>query len=106
MGHLALFGSFTIATIVAGALTGLALRSWNDEHHPTVAVPDSAVRAEINLSAVPVRGDGAGLLFAVGSVVILLALPQLRWFLLASVACAFVAGAALIAWRRHAPARC
>jgi len=34
--------------------------------------------------------------------VILLALPQLRWFLIASVVCAVAAGYALIAWRRHA----
>jgi hypothetical protein len=31
--------------------------------------------------------------------VILLALPQLRWFLIASVVCAVAAGYALIAWR-------
>ena len=99
------FGSFTLAAIVAGILMSLTMRSWHNEHPTTVAVPDRPQRSEINLSAIPVHGDGAGLLFAVGSVAILLALPQLRWFLLASVACAVVAGTALIAWRRYASAR-
>jgi hypothetical protein len=46
-----------------------------------------------------VRGDAGGLFFAIGSVVILIALPQLRWFLIASVVCAIAAGSGLIAWR-------
>ena len=99
------FGSFTLAAIMAGILMSLAMRSWHNDHPTTVAVPDRTRRPEINLAAIPVRGDGAGLLFAIGSVVILLALPQLRWFLIASVGCAVVVGTALIAWRRHASAR-
>ena len=99
------FGSFTLAAIMAGILMSLAMRSWHNDHPTTVAVPDRTLRPEINLAAIPVRGDGAGLLFAIGSVVILLALPQLRWFLIASVGCAVVVGTALIAWRRHASAR-
>ena len=96
------FSAFTLGTLIVGAIVGVTMRSWNNEHPTTVAVPDQTLRPEINLSAIPVRGDGAGLLFAVGSVVILLALPQLRWFLIASVGCAVLTGYALIAWRaRH-----
>ena len=93
------FGSFTIASLIAGALMGLSMRSWNSEHPTTVAVPEGTPRSEINLASIPVRGDAGGLFFAIGSVVILLALPQLRWFLIASIACAVAAGYALIAWR-------
>jgi hypothetical protein len=94
------FGPFTFASLVAGALMGLSMRSWHDEHPATVAVPEGTPRSEINLAAIPVRGDAGGLFFAIGSVVILLALPQLRWFLIASIVFAVAAGYALIAWRR------
>ena len=93
------FGSFTLATLIVGLFVGLTMRSWNIEHPATIAVPDRHVRSEINLSAIPVGGDAGGLFFALGSVGILLGLPQLRWFLIASVGCAVAAGLALIAWR-------
>ena len=93
------FGSFTLASLIAGLFMGLSMRSWNSEHPATVAVPEGTPRSEINLASIPVRGDAGGLFFAIGSVVILLALPQLRWFLIASVICAVAAGYALIAWR-------
>ena len=96
------FGTFTIASLIVGLLAGLSMRSWHDEHPTRVAVPDRPLHSEINLAAIPVRGDGAGLLFAVGSVAILLALPQLRWFLVASAVCSVLAGVALIAWRHRA----
>jgi hypothetical protein len=95
------FGTFTIATLIVGLFMGLSMRSWHDEHPSTIAVPESRLHSEINLAAIPVRGDAGGLFFALGSVGILMGLPQLRWFLLASMACAVVAGMALIAWRRR-----
>jgi hypothetical protein len=93
------FGSFTVAAIVAGIFMSMSMRSWNSEHPATVAVPDRTLRSEINLSSIPVRGDAGGLFFAIGSVIILLALPQLRWFLIASVVCAAAAGYGLIVLR-------
>jgi hypothetical protein len=93
------FGAFTISAIVVGLLMSVTMRSWHRDHPSTVAVPDRRVRSEINLSAIPVGGDVGGLIFAIGSVIILLGLPQLRWFLIASIVCASVAGAALIVWR-------
>ena len=93
------FGSFTIASLIAGIFMGWSMRSWNRDHPTTVAVPEGTLRSEINLASIPVRGDAGGVFFAIGSVVILLALPQLRWFLIASVVCAVAAGYSLIAWR-------
>jgi hypothetical protein len=93
------FGLFTLAAIIAGIFMSLSMRAWNSEHPTTVAVPDRTLRSDINLSSIPVRGDAGGLFFAIGSVIILLALPQLRWFLIASVVCAVAAGYGLIAWR-------
>jgi hypothetical protein len=94
------FGSFTVASLIVGVFVGALMRSWNIEHPTTVAVPEGTLRSEINLAAIPVRGDAGGLFFAIGSVVILLGLPQIRWFLIASVVCAVAAGYALIAWRQ------
>ena len=93
------FGTFTLLTLIVGVVMSRWMRSWHDEHPTTVAVPEGTPRSEINMASIPVRGDGAGLLFSVGSVAILLALPQLRWFLIASVGCAVLAATVLIAWR-------
>jgi hypothetical protein len=95
------FGAFTTATLIVGVFMGLTMRSWNDQHPSIVAVPGRAPHSEINLASIPVRGDAGGLFFALGSVGILMALPQLRWFLVASVGCAVLFGCALIAWRKH-----
>ena len=95
------FGTFTILTLIAGYILSRWMRTWHDEHPSTMVVPEGTPRSEINMSSIPVRGDGAGLLFSVGSVAILLALPQLRWFLIASVGCAALAAIVLIAWRQR-----
>lgn len=92
------FGTFTIGTLIAGFMLSLSMRSWHSEHPDMVAVPACAVRSEINMASIPVRGDAGGLFFAVGSVMILLALPQIRWFLIGSAICAVIAAVTLIAW--------
>ena len=96
------FGTFTLLTLIAGIVTSRWMRSWHDEHPSTMVVPEGTPRSEINMSSIPVRGDGAGLLFSVGSVAILLALPQLRWFLIAAVGCAVLTAMVMIAWRSRA----
>ena len=97
------FGTFTVAAVIAGAFLSMSMRTWHDDNPTRDDEPQiTAVHSEINMASIPVRGDAAGLLFAVGSVVILLALPQLRWFLIASVVCAAVAGFALIKWNTRA----
>jgi hypothetical protein len=99
------FATFTVATFTAGICVALAIRYWNRQHPSRVALPDRPLRSEINLSSIPVRGDAGGLLFALASMAILLGLPQVRWFLTGSLLCAMVLAFALIAWRRHQPAR-
>jgi hypothetical protein len=97
------FGTFTVAAVIAGFFLSLQMRTWHTEHPATDGEPQiEAVHPGINMASIPVRGDGAGLLFAAGSVAILLALPQIRWFLIASVICAAVAGFALVKWHARA----
>jgi hypothetical protein len=55
---------------------------------------------EINMSRIPVSGDAAGLVFALGSVAILLGMPGFAGYLLASLACGLAVAAVL--WARHA----
>ena len=98
-----MFGGFVTAAVVAGAVLAMALRRWNNRHPSTLA-PVGAFgaqpKAEINMSSVPVAGDIGGLFFVVGAVIIvLLGLPDVRWFVLASVVVGGAMAAGLFAWR-------
>ena len=91
------FGSFVISAASAGAALALAMRTWHDEH-PTVVVEPRWLAAsplvQINLSAIHVAGDGPGLMFAAGTVlIVVLALPGLWWFFVAAAL-----GSLLVAW--------
>ena len=55
--------------------------------------------AEINLSAIPVEGDVAGLMFALGSVsIVVIGLPGMSWYLLGVVLGSTIAAVSLRAW--------
>jgi len=96
------FASFTLAAIVAGTLLSILLH-----HHVMLGDDDSGIPATperlagINIAAVRVGGDAGGLIFVVGSLaIVMLGLPSVRWFLLASVAAAAALAATRIAWTR------
>ena len=96
---------FTAAAIVAGLLLAVALRAWNDRHPASLAEPAGAplpAVVQINFSSTRVPGDVAGLIFAAGTIlIVVVGLPGLRWFFTAA-ALASVA----VAWMRfRAPAR-
>ena len=112
------FGRFSILAATAGIGTALWLHWWY-LRHPSSAAPASGRRPGtgqpgvhptftvitqqpmLNISAVYVGGDAAGLAFVVGTVVIfVMALPPLRWFVLASAILAGVFAASVIAWHR------
>ncbi len=95
------FGRFSLLAATAGIACGLWLHWWN-LRHPTL-IPTRLGRPPVmlNISSVHIGGDAAGLAWVLGTVVIfVMALPPLRWFVLASGALALVCAAALIAWRR------
>ena len=100
----AFFASFTLAAIVAGALLSLALHRYEVLRDGEADAPDSAKRlAGINIASIRVGGDAGGLIFVVGSVaIVMLGLPSVRWFLLASVLAAGALAAVRIAWSRRA----
>ena len=95
------FGRFSIVAALAGIGTGLWLHWWY-LRHPTSATPALGRRPPmLNISAVYVGGDAAGLSFVVGCVVIfVMGLPPLRWFVAASAVLALLFAAAVIGWHR------
>ena len=105
------FGRFSLVAAGAGIATGIWLHWWNLRHPPAPARANGrrAHRSPtlfhqppmLNISAVYVGGDAAGLAFVVGTVVVfVMSLPPLRWFALASAVLAVVFAVAVIAWHR------
>jgi hypothetical protein len=99
------FGWFMALATAGGVLLAIAMRWWHNEHPAAVVDPIAGPkRPEINLSSIPVGGNAGGLIFAVGSVVIvILGLPELRWFTLAAVVSGVLVAGGLFAWRRAHP---
>jgi len=93
------------AIVAAGAtLVALLLHAWYEHHPSEIAVPPVAWRSpQINFSSTDVAGNIGGLIFVIGSVLIVsLALPSIFWFLVAGgVAACFVAWG-LAAWHTRA----
>jgi hypothetical protein len=95
------FGRFSVIAAAAGIATSFWLHWWY-LHHPGGRAPGSARQPHmLNISAVHVGGDAAGLAFVVGTVVIfMIGLPPLRWFVLASSVLAVLFATGVIAWHR------
>ena len=95
------FTAFALAALVVGVLLSVVLHHYavldpNDQGTP--ASPDRL--AGINIAAVRVGGDAGGLIFVVGSLaIVMLGLPSVRWFLVASLGAAAVLAFARISWR-------
>ena len=96
------FGLFTAMTVAAGVGTAIWLRSWHNRHPAVLARRNgNGRRPEINISAIHVGGDVGGLLFAAGCVaIVLIGMPGIRVFLVASLLLAFALAAAIIGWRK------
>ena len=101
------FGWFMAYAVLGGILLAMTMRWWHNRHPSELAVadPQTGTRPEINFSRVPVAGNVGGLIFAVGSmVIVIVGLPEIRWFLLAALVSGVCAAAGLFAWRRAHPA--
>ena len=91
---------FALTALVAGALLAWAMRAWNDRHPASVVEPASSASlptvVQINFSSTRVPGDIAGLMFAAGTIlIVVVGLPGFWWFF---VAAALASG--LVAWQR------
>ena len=95
-----MFGWFVLAAVAGGAIMAVALRRWNTRHPSQFAPAARTPGAEINLSSIPVAGDIGGLLFVIGAIItVLLGLPDIRWFVLASVVVGAAFAGGLFVWR-------
>lgn len=105
-----LFGWFVAAVLVVGCALAMALHRWHDRHPSEIAPAHplaSFHHPQINISSIPVAGDVGGMFFVVGSVlIVLLALPDLRWFALGTMLTGGALSRALVRWHashRSAP---
>ena len=96
-----LFDLVSVAILVLALCLGAALRIWHDRHPTTTYTRDRQfILPQINMSAIPVGGDAGGVLFACGALVtIIVGLPAMRWFAVASALCGVVSAAALVRYR-------
>jgi len=95
-----MFGWFVLAAVGGGAIMAIALRRWNTRHPSELAPTSRRPEAEINLSSIPVAGDFGGLLFVIAAlIIVLLGLPDIRWFVLGSVVVGAVLAGGLFLWR-------
>jgi hypothetical protein len=102
----ALLGWLALAA-VGGAVVAVAIHTWYGRHPSFIPEPDESREArgpQINFSSTGVAGNVGGLIFAVGSVIIItLAVPSLVWFLCLALLFGGLCGWALLCWHRSHP---
>jgi hypothetical protein len=88
------FKAFIVASAVTGAIAAVLIRRWHTRHPSALPYTPRTNVPEINLSRIPVNGDAAGLMFAAGSVaVVIIGVPDMAWYFVTALVCA-----ALLAW--------
>ena len=96
------FKAFIVASAVTGALAAVLIRRWHTRHPSVLPYSPGTRVPEINLSRIPVGGDVAGLMFAAGSVVVvIIGVPDMAWYFVSALFCAAVLAWALFAYRAH-----
>jgi hypothetical protein len=95
------FGGFTSLSLAAGLWTAVALRWWYTRHPMTVGRTSADRAPEINISRIRVGGDLGGLVFVAGCIaIVVVSLPPLRWFAVASLLMACVYAVIMVGWRK------
>ncbi len=98
-------GSLTIVT-AASAAVAVLIHRWYARHpsHIPAPAPRKMWSPQINFSSTEVAGNIGGLIFAVGSVfVVVVGLPAVIWFLIAGTAAGCIVAWALTVWHTKHP---
>jgi hypothetical protein len=102
----AMLGVSYAIVAAAGALFAVVIHAWY-ERHPTdlPAPPDRPWRTpQINFSSTDVAGNVGGLIFVVGSLLVVsIAVPTVLWFLAAGIATGGFLAWRLVAWHTSHP---
>jgi hypothetical protein len=101
-------GAWVALLAATGALVAILIHAWYERHPSRLPGPSDtpSPSPQINFSSTQVGGNVGGLIFVVGSLLIVsVGLPSVFWFLLAgSVAACFLAWG-LVAWHTRHPRR-
>jgi hypothetical protein len=100
--------AWMLLVAAGGCLSALAIHRWYSRHPGTIGLAERDVRRqpEINLSSIPVEGNLGGLMFMVGSMVVLVAgLPAWRWYFLAAPLGGILIASLLGVWHLAHPSR-
>lgn len=94
------FKAFIVASAIAGTLAAVLIRRWHTRHPSALPYTPRTTVPEINLSRIPVGGDVAGLMFAAGSVaVVIIGVPDMAWYFVSALFCAAGLAWGLFAYR-------
>jgi len=91
---------------LAGPLCALLIHAWYERHPSRIATPGerSWRSPQINLSSTEVAGNIGGLIFVIGSLLIVtVGVPSVLWFLLAGTVAGAVVAWRLVDWRARHP---
>jgi hypothetical protein len=99
-------GAWAAVVMAAAVIFALGIHSWYARHPSDVADPiDAPWRPpQINFSSTDVAANSGGLIFVIGSVLIVaIGLPSVVWFLVAATAGGILVAWALVRWRTSHP---
>ncbi len=99
-------GAWVAFVAAAGALVAVVIHAWYRRHPSDIPIPVGPQRRspQINFSSTEVAGNVGGLIFAVGSVIIVaVGLPSVLWFLIAGTIAGCFLAWGLAAWHTSHP---
>ena len=101
-------GAWVSGVMAAGTAFAMLIHAWYVRHPSDLPTPTERRRhpLQINFSSTEVEGNIGGLIFAVGTVVIVdVGLPPVIWFLFAAIAAGCLLAWGLVAWHASHPKR-
>jgi hypothetical protein len=99
-------GAWVAFVAAAGVLCAVVIHAWYQRHPSDMPAPAEPQRRvpQINFSSTEVAGNVGGLIFVVGSVLIVsVGLPSVLWFLIAGTVAGCFLAWGLVAWHTSHP---